>query len=223
VVDQFDQGLENDGYGFLIEGAQYTTGLGGSAIPFTTAEQHRELMAGYANGSITINLTRERGSGQVFIDGDGQSLPIYSLDDPRDIANMHFGLEQQVRLHHAAGANQIFALATGMPGWRVGDDLEAFVDRIHRIPLRAGGAKLFSAHQMGSCRMGSDPATSVADPRGELHDTPGVWIGDGSAFPTPSGTNPMITIMSLASRTAEKILEEAGATRTASQETEAAA
>jgi choline dehydrogenase-like flavoprotein len=71
--------------------------------------------------------------------------------------------------------------------------------------------------------MGSDPATSVADPRGELHDTPGVWIGDGSAFPTPSGTNPMITIMSLASRTAEKILEEAGATRTASQETEAAA
>lgn len=223
VVDQFDQGLENDGYGFLIEGAQYTTGLGGSAIPFTTAAEHRELMAGYANGSITINLTRERGGGQVLIDGDGQSMPLYSLDDPRDIANMHFGLEQQVRLHHAAGANQIYALATGMPGWRVGDDLEAFVDRIHRIPLRAGGAKLFSAHQMGSCRMGSDPESSVADPRGELHDTPGVWIGDGSAFPTPSGTNPMITIMSLASRTAEKILEEAGATRTASQETEAAA
>jgi choline dehydrogenase-like flavoprotein len=223
VVDQFDQGLENDGYGFLIEGAQYTTGLGGSAIPFTTAEQHREVMAGYANGSITINLTRERGGGQVLIDGDGRSLPLYSLDDPRDIANVHFGLEQQVRLHHAAGANQIYALATGMPGWRVGDDLEAFVDRVHRIPLRAGGAKLFSAHQMGTCRMGSDPETSVADPRGELHDTPGVWIGDGSAFPTPSGTNPMITIMSLASRTAEKILEQADATRTAGQQTEAAA
>jgi choline dehydrogenase-like flavoprotein len=70
---------------------------------------------------------------------------------------------------------------------------------------------LFSAHQMGTCRMGTDPAGSVADPRGELHDTPGVWIGDGSAFPTPSGTNPMITIMALAHRTAGHVAAAAGA------------
>ena len=54
--------------------------------------------------------------------------------------------------------------------------------------------------------MGSDPQESVAEPYGELHDTPGVWIGDASAFPTPSGTNPMITIMALAQRTGEAIL-----------------
>ena len=89
-------------------------------------------------------------------------------------------------------------LARGRPTWRHGDDLDAFVARAQRLPLRAGGATLFSAHQMGTCRMGGDPATSVADPRGELHDTKGVWIGDASAFPTPSGTNPMITIMALA-------------------------
>jgi choline dehydrogenase-like flavoprotein len=51
--------------------------------------------------------------------------------------------------------------------------------------------------------MGTDPQTSLAGPWGELHDTPGVWIGDASAFPTASGVNPMITIMSLAHRTAE--------------------
>ena len=68
---------------------------------------------------------------------------------------------------------------------------------------------MFAAHQMGTCRMGRDPQTSVAKPTGELHDTPGVWIGDASAFPTPSGTNPMITIMALASRTAENIVEAA--------------
>ena len=74
------------------------------------------------------------------------------------------------------------------------------------MPLRAGGFRLFAAHQMGTCRMGSDPQTSVANPHGELHDTPGVWIGDASAFPTPSGTNPMITIMALAHRTGEAIV-----------------
>ena len=68
------------------------------------------------------------------------------------------------------------------------------------------GFRLFSAHQMGTCRMGADPQTSVANPYGELHDTPGVWIGDASAFPTASGTNPMITIMALAHRTGEAIL-----------------
>ena len=53
--------------------------------------------------------------------------------------------------------------------------------------------------------MGTDPQASVANPEGELHDTPGVWIGDASAFPTASGTNPMITIMALARRTASAI------------------
>jgi choline dehydrogenase-like flavoprotein len=69
-------------------------------------------------------------------------------------------------------------------------------------------AALFSAHQMGTCRMGTDPADSVAGPWGELHDTKGVWIGDGSAFPTSSGVNPMMTIMALAHRTAEAIASD---------------
>ncbi len=80
------------------------------------------------------------------------------------------------------------------------------------FPLRAGGMRLFSAHQMGTARMGLDPATSVASPSGELHDTPGVWIGDASAFPTASGTNPMITIMALAHRTAKNLAKSAGVT-----------
>ena len=56
------------------------------------------------------------------------------------------------------------------------------------------------------------PQTSVADPWGELHDTKGVWIGDGSAFPTSSGTNPMISIMALAHRTAEAIAADRSGT-----------
>jgi len=53
--------------------------------------------------------------------------------------------------------------------------------------------------------MGTDPRTSVADPWGQLHDVAGVWIGDASAFPTATGTSPMITIMALAHRNAEAI------------------
>src|SRR5262249_14812166 len=129
-----------------------------------------------------------------------------------DPENRRKGVEVQIRLHEAAGAHQIGPLAEGAPTWRRGDDLETFIASVKRIPFRAGGYRLFSAHQMGTCRMGTDPQTSAAGPFGELHDTKGVWIGDASAFPTSSGTNPMISIMSLAHRTAEAIADDAGAT-----------
>jgi len=89
--------------------------------------------------------------------------------------------------------------------WRRGEDFDAFRTQLLSTPLDPFEHAVFSAHQMGSCRMGSDPSTSVANPWGELHTTPGVWVGDASAFPTASGTNPMVTIMALAHRTAEAI------------------
>jgi choline dehydrogenase-like flavoprotein len=203
VVDEFAD-LE-DGYGFLIETAQYTTGLGASALPFTTGRRHKELMHEYARGTTLIGLLRDRGSGRVTIDADGNAVHHYSLTDELDVRNSLRAIDAQARLHEAAGAQEIYSLATGLPQWRRGEDLDAFISRAQRVPLAAGGQKLFSAHQMSSCRMGADPQRCVADPWGELHDTPGVWIGDASAMPTASGTNPMISIMALAHRTAEAI------------------
>jgi len=194
-----------DGYGFLIEATQYAPAIAASALPWTTAAEHKALLADYALGASFIALTRDHGHGRVTVDDVGEAVPTYEVTDPLDVAHLQLGIDALARLHEAAGAQQIFALAAGLPRWRRGDDLEAFVARSQRVPLRAGGHKLFSAHQMGSCRMGTDPATSVAGPWGELHDTPGVFVGDGSAFPTPSGTNPMVSIMALAHRTAEAI------------------
>jgi len=204
LVDEFDD--TGDGYGFLIEATQYAPGIGASALPFTSAEDHKEMMSRYAFGASFIGLVRDRGGGAVTIDAAGQAVPWYALADETDVANTRRAIEAQIRLHHAAGAGEIVALAGGMPRWRRGDDLGAFITRCLRVPLRAGGYRMFSAHQMGTCRMGPDPRTSVATPEGRLHDTPGVWIGDASAFPTSSGTNPMITIMALARRTGEAIL-----------------
>lgn len=213
LVHEFEN--VQDGYGFLIECAQYTTALAATAVPFTDGRSHKQLMANFRHGGSLIALLRDHGHGRVTIDGAGNAVPWYSLTDEIDIANTHRGIAAQVRLHEAGGAQQQIAVAAGGQRWRWGDDLEEYIARLQRIPLRAGGWKLFAAHQMGTCRMGTDPATSVADPWGELHDTPGVWIGDASAFPTPSGTNPMITIMALAHRTAEVMAAAAPATTTA--------
>lgn len=213
LIDEFAPGLDGDGYGFLIEGVQYTTGVGASAIPWMSGEQHKAFLEDFRHVATFIGLIRDHGSGHVELDPQtGMGVPYYALTDPVDVATTRRALEAQIRLHHAAGASRIGVLAGGLPLWHRGeDDLEGFIARARRIPLRAGAMRMFSAHQMGTCRMGADPAASVANVHGELHDTRGVWIGDASAFPTPSGTNPMITIMALAHRTAERVAAAAGA------------
>jgi choline dehydrogenase-like flavoprotein len=213
LVDEFAN--VEDGYGFLIEATQYATGTAAAATPFTSGPEHKQAMSELRFGGNFIGLVRDHGAGQVTIDENGQAVPWYSLTDELDVRNTHRALDAQVRLHVAAGARRIVALAEGAPEWRVGDDVDRYVQRLQRVPLRAGGFRLFAAHQMGTCRMGTDPQTSVANPHGELHDTPGVWIGDASAFPTSSGTNPMITIMALAHRTGEAIVAGTPATATA--------
>lgn len=52
-----------------------------------------------------------------------------------------------------------------------------------------------TAHLAGTARMGSDPATSVCDASGRLHEVDNVYINDASTFPTFPGFNPTLTIM----------------------------
>jgi long-chain-alcohol oxidase len=62
-----------------------------------------------------------------------------------------------------------------------------------------------TAHIMGSCRMNVDESRGAANPHGELYGIENLFIGDASVFPTAPGVNPMVTIMSMARRTAESI------------------
>jgi choline dehydrogenase-like flavoprotein len=211
MIDEFERPA--NGYGFLIEAPHCSVATSAALLPFTTAAAHKEAMSQLGHTSTTIGLTRDHGHGRITVDAHGEAVPTYAVTDPLDIANLQKGVETQVRMHHAAGALKITALAAGAPTWRWGDDLDAYVARLETIPLRFGGFSLFCAHQMGTCRMGKDPERSVAGPLGELHDTPGVWIGDASAFPTSTGTNPMLSTMALAHRTAEAMAAAAGSRR----------
>ena len=53
-------------------------------------------------------------------------------------------------------------------------------------------------HLMGTCRMGTDPETSVVNEWGRSHDVKNLFIVDGSIFVTAAGVNPTNTIQALA-------------------------
>lgn len=66
-----------------------------------------------------------------------------------------------------------------------------------------------TAHMMGGCRMGDDSSTSVVNSYGQCHDIDNLFICDASIFVTSGGGNPTNTVMSLALRTADYIIEKA--------------
>ncbi len=60
-------------------------------------------------------------------------------------------------------------------------------------------------HQSGTCRMGNDPKSSVTDAWGRVHSQESLYIADGGLHVTNGGLNPVLTIMALAWRVADRV------------------
>ena len=198
-----------DGCGFLIEAVGMAPGLTGASLPWESGAAHKRLMQTLPWQAPFVSVGRDHGSGDVVLDEHGRALVRWELDDEVDARLARRANVELARLHRAAGANEVFTMHARDTRWRAGEDFDAFLGEVEGASYAANDVACFTAHQMGSCRMGSNPETAVADGRGELHEARGVWIGDGSAFPTAPGVNPMVSIMSLAHRTAGEILRAA--------------
>jgi choline dehydrogenase-like flavoprotein len=70
----------------------------------------------------------------------------------------------------------------------------AFVAPVDAVP----GA----SHLIGTLRFGNDVTTSVCDEYGKFHDVGNLYAGDSSLWPTSSGFNPILTIVTVATRVA---------------------
>jgi choline dehydrogenase-like flavoprotein len=81
------------------------------------------------------------------------------------------------------------------------------IAEIDHATFRPNDLTVFSAHPQGGCPMGSDPRRSVVNSHCAVHGIRGLYVCDASVFPSAVGVNPMISIMALASLTAERIIE----------------
>ena len=63
-------------------------------------------------------------------------------------------------------------------------------------------------HEVGTTRMGSNPKDSVVNEYEKLHDTSNVYVVDAGPFVSQADKNPTWTILALAMRSSEKIVEE---------------
>ena len=193
-------------YGPLFETVPLHPGSASTALPWVSAASHRALMERFVNLSLCAVLCRDATSGRVRIDRDGQPRLHYRMTSA-DEQHLAAGMAAAGQVLAEAGATEVLSMHPQRISFRPGTPgaYEAWAEATRRAGYRAGRVTCFSFHQMGSCRIGTDPATSAVGPDHETHQVRNLFVADASVFPTAAGVNPMLSIMGLAHRAAGRI------------------
>jgi choline dehydrogenase-like flavoprotein len=187
------------GYGVKYETAAIHPSLLVTFSPWRGGAEHARIMEALPNSVPVGVLLRDRDGGEVRIGRDGQPVVKYRLSD-FDLQHVRKGVEGAAQIHEAAGAQQVFSSHSRMVSYAPGRNgaRDAFMRDADACGWDTGRCTYGSFHIMGSARMGGSPATSACNPQGETWDVRRLYVCDGSAFPTASGVNPMISIEAIA-------------------------
>jgi choline dehydrogenase-like flavoprotein len=196
-------------YGVALETAPIHPGIAALSLPWSDGYQHKNVMQRLSHMANIIIITRDREGGRVTLDRQGKPVMDYTLS-PFDAAHLMSGIEEALRVQRAAGANEISSPHNSPHVYTPGGDFDAFLQSVRAAGLRKNSLALFSAHQMSSCRMGGNPARGAIDPAGETFEVRNLFVADGSALPTASGVNPMLTIMGVSYLIAQHVKARLG-------------
>src|SRR5262249_21281672 len=124
-----------------------------------------------------------------------------------DREQLALGLRGAARILFAAGAREV--LVPSIPPLRLSSADEVGAIRADRC--RPHGIAMTSVHPMGTMRLGDDPRRSAVKSTGEHHHLRGLFVLDGSLFPTSIGVPPQISIYAFAKHLSRHAVERARA------------
>jgi choline dehydrogenase-like flavoprotein len=204
--------LDGHHYGCKIETAPLHCGLLASLLPWQSGTDHKRAMLDAPHYAAFAVITRDRFGGQVVLDHDRRPHVRYKING-YDMCHALQGMALAASLHAAAGATNV--LPTHHAGISLdptahGTDAVSYQRTLEGLDWGPNRAPAFSAHLMGTCRMGGNRKTSPVAPDGKVFGCQNLSVVDGSVFPSASGINPMITIQALAHHTAECIAGDIG-------------
>lgn len=188
--------------GILFEGASVPPDFGSIGVPLF-GDAHAEMMSRYGNLGIFGLMVSDSSEGRV-VSAFGRPLPLYTVGGA-DARKALRGLALLADMFFEAGAKEVLAPIAGLERLRSRDDVARLREAAPRIhPNRI---EFIAFHPTGTCRMGADPKRSVVDGWLECHELGGLFVVDGSVFPSSPGVNPQETIMGLATRTADRLVD----------------
>jgi len=210
VSNEVEPGPKNDGYGCKLEVPSTHPGLISSSIPWHGGAAVKAHLLDTADAAAMIVLQRDHGTGVVTNDAwnpMGMKVNYAVTDDDKE--SMIDGMDKCIRILAAAGADEIMTTHSAAHVHRTSDAaaLDAYVEKVRLSGIKTNSVGVFSAHQMGSCRMGYSPNTSVVDEDGEMWECDNLYLADASTLPTASAANPMVTTLSISHMIATKLAQ----------------
>ncbi len=168
--------------------------------------EHARLMSQFPHVQVIIALMRDgfhsqSAGGTVGLRGDGTPLLDYPIT-PYVWEGARRSLRTMAEIQFAAGASHVLPIHDAAHLVSTVAQAHAMIDA---LPMEILRAFLTSAHVMGGCRMGADPANAVIDGDGRHHQLENLYVFDGSAFPTSIGANPQLSIYGIVARNATKL------------------
>jgi choline dehydrogenase-like flavoprotein len=186
--------------GIMLEGIFVPLGIMAMALP-GVGEDHKYIAKHYNNLAAFGVLISDSTRGYVKPGMFGHAFQAFYSMNQQDVEKLHKGLGITAELFLAAGAKRVFTGCGTMPIINNREELHRFKN----LKVKPWHFEVMAFHPLGTCRMGNDPRKSVIDLNLETHDIKGLFIPDGSPFPTSLGVNPQITIMAFATRCADYI------------------
>ncbi len=181
--------------GILLEATFTPLTFGAQWLPGVGAD-FSDRVAHFGNiASIGVHL-HDRSEGRVALTNSGSLRLSYRLlaDEARTI---QFGIARAAEVHFAAGATEVYPNVGPTSIIKRGQLAE-----FESMRLKPSDLRLEAFHPMSSARMGTDPDTSVCDPRGAVRGVESLYVADASLLPTSVGVNPMMTIIACATHVA---------------------
>jgi len=187
--------------GIALEGGFPRLEFATMMLPFQ-GRPFMEMMDQFEHLAAFGLMIKDDSRGRVFR-GPG-SLPLmhYNLN-ATDQQKLQKAREILCRVYLAAGAKKIYTGITGVPP--IEDELD--LARFRQMKISPRKMELIAFHPLGTARIGKDPSDSVCNPDHETHEVEGLYVVDGSSVPSSLGVNPQVTIMTLATRAADKIAD----------------
>lgn len=203
------------GYGVAVETPPVNLNLLGLISKWNTGLFFKATTFSWRNMLVFINISRDHSkeSNRIALDKDGNFEIHYDIT-PEDEANLLTGLEQSLRMMRCAPG--ILAIETShetIPLFtELGNDeaFEKYLKTVTSEKIVPGRFNVFSAHQMGSCRMASKPEDGPVSPDGSLFECDNIFVADASLFPTSLGVNPMITVESFSHMISRNVMNRLG-------------
>ena len=185
--------------GIMFEGGSMPLDVFSVTIPWV-GPRFVDVMSQYRNLALFGFMIEDTSRGEVRPGLGGSPLISYSLN-ARDTARMQRAMAVMCDVFLAAGAKRVYPMLPGMEELTTADE----VRRLRAMKLPASAFDVSAYHPLGTCRVGTDPETSVLGPDFETHEVERLFVADGSAVPSALGVNPQMTIMAMALKAAEVI------------------